>query len=771
MKFAITPVFIILSVISFAEIYAQGSGTQKPAGYFERIVLHTDRDIYITGEKVWFKASCNSLTGHNDSLLSRILYVEIYDQQHNPVAMSKFRIQNQFATGSLIIPPDVHTGYYYIRAYTQFLRNFPAWVYPAKLLTLINPENLSAEQSDADPNQVMIAPEGGKLLAGVTSKIALGISPRLAENTHSAQIKDNQGNEITGVKFLPSGLALVKFTPQSGTNYTLFLTSKDGQIMQMPFPVVNRQGLVMAASCDKYSLNIALHRPSVQMPDDDSDEYSIEIRSEYFSFLMSKVVIPGNAIDISLDQVPHGIVFLVLKDHSNKIITVQAVYIPQRKPVDIAVETAKESYKPREYINIKTDLPTSIMAGMALLTVEPEPSHARSAWLPLHAAGNPGLMQNILSHADLTDTIVELQIIALLQLGYPAFNSGEFKAAIEQKPGLEWLPEMRDAGISGLVLDKKTRRPLPDVMVYAAAINGNQQVHIYKTKADGKFYFTLNHLAHMRHLYVCPKPVDTLDMEVMINSDFNNDYPPVQSHSFYIDSTMHKLIDQLYRNHQVEKTYQRFAEKTTEKPDFLPLPDRIPTHSVTLADYIEMPVMQEVFSEIVPFTTVHQKDKRYMLSLYDDETFTTLTDPLVLLDGIPMFDINQLMTVSPDQVVKISIINKQVYVGEHALGGIIDIKTTTRNFAGITFPETSEFIEYQAVSPTTIPVFPDHKTAGIADRNPDFRNLLYWDPFIMSEKSNTGFYAPDNCGLYKIVISASDGKTRYYGHSLFSISR
>lgn len=184
-----------------------------------------------------------------------------------------------------------------------------------------------------------------------------------------------------------------------------------------------------------------------------------------------------------------------------------------------------------------------------------------------------------------------------------------------------------------------------------------------------------------------------------------------------------------------------------------------------------MPVMQEVFSEIVPFTTVHQKDKQFALNLYNDETYTTLTEPLVLLDGIPIFDLNKIMAISPEQVEKISIINKQVYLGEHTLSGIIDIKTKTKNFAGISFPETAEFIEYQAISPTTIPIFPDHKTTDATDRNPDFRNLLYWDPFVTSEKSNTGFYAPDNCGLYKITINASDGKTRYYGSSLFRINR
>ncbi|MBN2813606.1 MAG: hypothetical protein JXQ80_05975 [Bacteroidales bacterium] len=771
MKFALLPIYLLLLVFNFTGINALESGILKPGGYSEQIVLHTDRDIYITGEKVWFKASCNSLSDDNDSLLSRILYVEIYDQHNNPVARSKFGIQKNTATGSLTIPPDVHTGYYYIRAYTQFLRNYPVWIYPAKLLTLINPGNLSTEQSDANPNQVMIVPEGGKLFTGVTSRIALGISAQLAENIQSAQIKDDQGSEIADVRFLPNGLALVMFTPQGGKNYTLFLTGKGGQVLQKPFPAIYQQGILMTASCNKYSLNIALHHPAGEIPADVSDEYLVEMRSTQFGLLMSRAAAPGKAIDISLDQVPHGFVYLILKDNTNKIVSIQAVYVPEKKHIEIDVETPKSAYKPREYISLTINQPNGIIAGTGLLTVVPEHSQARPVWLPIHAAGNPGLMQNMLNHADLTDTITALQIMALLQLGYPAFNSAEFKAALDQKSALEWLPEMRDAGISGQVVEKKTRRPLPDVLVYAAAINGNQQVHIYKTKADGKFYFTLNHLAHMHHVYVCPKPVDTLDMELMINSDFTNAYPSVPFYSLYVDSTMKRLIDQLYRNNQVGKTFPRFAEKTIEKPNFLPLPDRIPAHSVTLSDYIEMPVMQEVFSEIVPFTTVHQKDKQFVLNLYDDETYTTLTDPLVLLDGIPVFDLNQIMTISPDQVEKISIINKQVYLGEHTLAGIIDIKTKTNNFAGMSFPETSEFIEYQAISPTTIPVFPEHKTSGVADRNPDFRNLLYWDPFVTSEKSNTGFYAPDNCGLYKITINASDGKTRYYGNRLLRISR
>jgi hypothetical protein len=109
----------------------------------ERVVLTTDRTIYFSGEQIWLKADC-WLTANNDSL-SRVMYVELLDRKSKPVVQKKLQIIHNRSLGLIEIPADVLSGNYYIRAYTQYMRNFERELLYTTELTIINPELPSKE--------------------------------------------------------------------------------------------------------------------------------------------------------------------------------------------------------------------------------------------------------------------------------------------------------------------------------------------------------------------------------------------------------------------------------------------------------------------------------------------------------------------------------------------------------------------------------------------------------------------------------------------------
>ena len=250
-------------------------------------------------------------------------------------------------------------------------------------------------------------------------------------------------------------------------------------------------------------------------------------------------------------------------------------------------------------------------------------------------------------------------------------------------------------------------------MVYASVIGGSNQVHMVKTTGDGKFFFSLNHLSGLQNIYICPRPVEGVPMELVINSDFSNAYPQSAGMiPFDPDSTELNMLDRLYRNAQLNQLFLKYT--TTDHKDtlFYPLPETSPEFSVTLKDYIEMPVMSEVFSELIPFISVRKKGDQFALNVFDEKTLNTYDDPLVLLDGIPVFDLNQIMGISPELVNKIDVVNRMVFLGDQTIFGIVRLNTSTKNFAGMSFPEYSSFIEFQSLTPASYPVFPDHKMPG-----------------------------------------------------------
>ena len=48
---------VLMSLISISAV-SQNYDINLPNEPIEQITVHTDRDLYLTGEKIWFKANC-----------------------------------------------------------------------------------------------------------------------------------------------------------------------------------------------------------------------------------------------------------------------------------------------------------------------------------------------------------------------------------------------------------------------------------------------------------------------------------------------------------------------------------------------------------------------------------------------------------------------------------------------------------------------------------------------------------------------------------------
>jgi hypothetical protein len=109
---------------------------------------------------------------------------------------------------------------------------------------------------------------------------------------------------------------------------------------------------------------------------------------------------------------------------------------------------------------------------------------------------------------------------------------------------------------------------------------------------------------------------------------------------------------------------------------------------------------------------------------------STTYEPLVLIDGIPFPDIEQLETMSVSQIDRIEVINRiEPIFGARGSNGIIAIytKSLAKN-ASISF-DTSSYPNFQQVS---IPAF---SIPNIFIQNPTHQSTIYWDPSIFTEET------------------------------------
>jgi hypothetical protein len=171
----------------------------------EKIVLFSDRALYITGERVYFSAFLvdGSESGtHGDSgelspAGSRVLYAEIISPEGKAIVQGKFPLNSDHFEGHLLIPSETITGVYYLRAYTRIMRNTGPESYAYLGMRIVNPFKAevmrgndtvispAAKDHDILPMAVSISPDKAVYKTGDNVTVSINITdstflPRMA---------------------------------------------------------------------------------------------------------------------------------------------------------------------------------------------------------------------------------------------------------------------------------------------------------------------------------------------------------------------------------------------------------------------------------------------------------------------------------------------------------------------------------------------------------------------------------------------------------------
>ena len=93
----------------------------------EKTYISTDREIYVSGDKIWCSAFCvDAANGLRPSSLSAIAYVEIVSE-NGTLESGKIALSEGRGAGPIEIPATAPTGNYRIVAYTAYTKNTPGF--------------------------------------------------------------------------------------------------------------------------------------------------------------------------------------------------------------------------------------------------------------------------------------------------------------------------------------------------------------------------------------------------------------------------------------------------------------------------------------------------------------------------------------------------------------------------------------------------------------------------------------------------------------------
>ncbi len=99
---------------------------EKELSHFpqEKMSIHTDRSVYLSGERVWFRVHVVDALTMVQANASRYVYVELTAPTGSLIKRIKIRPDDKGSFGGYLdIDEEQPEGYYTIRAYTQFMRN------------------------------------------------------------------------------------------------------------------------------------------------------------------------------------------------------------------------------------------------------------------------------------------------------------------------------------------------------------------------------------------------------------------------------------------------------------------------------------------------------------------------------------------------------------------------------------------------------------------------------------------------------------------------
>jgi len=326
----------------------------------------------------------------------------------------------------------------------------------------------------------------------------------------------------------------------------------------------------------------------------------------------------------------------------------------------------------------------------------------------------------------------------------------------------EILPETQGLSLTGQAVSLSDRTPAPYATIYVSVLGGDQDFFCNYSDSAGRFYFSFPGYAGERDLFVSTYHEKIDDLELLIDRDFSQDALQLPSYPVLLNDSLTELITEMSVNTQISQQYYPTKVVTREVPaseEFLFYGQ--PTSSITFDDFIKLPTLEEYFVEVVPQVAVRRTAGVRRLVLLGEHPDLTIYPPLLMIDGVAIFDIEAVLAISPRLIDRVEIVNAPYIRGNVSFGGIISLISKNNDLAYIDLPSSGLLVNYRMLD---LPAS-DTIHNGIFDsRLPDVRNTLYWNPALELKPEmdqRISFLTADLKGEYEILIRGVDSTGKY----------
>ncbi len=724
---------IVFLLLAIATIPVDARAQQTFAPRLEQISLQTDRSLYLTGESIWF-SGFYQLLDVSDTRLSKVLYIELFNNQLEVVASQKLEISGQVVSGKIEIPDQLKTGYYLLRAYTRYQQNFPVWEMETHVISIINPNHPL-------PGYPMIDLDDQIELTNTTQGgLAFRMHEPLNKQTASILIYVNGVYTNSPISYYENGLGKIDFQPQEHDQIQLQVVIPQGDTIKSMVFDSHPGNLHVEIEADQNQLHVMLERSNLQNENLIIDVENITTaththRSTFMKEGTTRERFPFMETGIGLLQI-------TVSDLTNNMLA-HRYYFAARKGNNS--DTSETSLEAEAGATFRFNLPeTQDDNPLNLSFVLSGTTDFATEDLPNYLLNNPLYLNDFVSQKPFLSEKLVSQIDILL-----ALQKNQLTRQLTDTSHPFVVPEIFGINLEGRLQNTSTKKPLPDQLVYCTVLGADPQFHATRTSRDGTFVIPLNRLENRQSIFVGMASEIDGEANIVVHSGYCTTPPVWNSTAFLPDTSYRTLIKQMLLNQQVSEAFQ--VCRSDSLPLHIPWRPLFGTRATTikLADFVQLSSTQEVFNELVPYVKARKKDGHFKLVVLDEILNMEYDDPLLMVDQVPFNNIDEIMKLQPTEIEKIEVISRIYAHGNTLFNGIIVITTGAGNLAGMPLPAGNVFVEYDNFN--TPILFSTDELPQHEDK-PRFMNTVLWKNVIQPAERQINLTAPQAIANYNLIV-------------------
>jgi len=300
----------------------------------------------------------------------------------------------------------------------------------------------------------------------------------------------------------------------------------------------------------------------------------------------------------------------------------------------------------------------------------------------------------------------------------------------------EFLPEYEGHIISGKIIDNQSEQPINNDISVVSGVSfpGAGGIRFFsgqRIDTDNVRFFTSG-ISGTKEITTAVFLHDE-KYRIEVLSPFVTRYaqkqmPQLHIDSIYYEQTLDRSVAlQAFRYISDEQS----ATQNTSDPFF----NIKPSQSYLLDAYTRFPTMQEIFIEFIIGARFRRnsdgKQELSVLVFEGRDIYRYGTNPLVLLDGVPVIDHDVIFNYDPLTVERINIYYGSVVLNDTYFNGIVELTTYRRLYQGLILNKATHIYPYEGPQLPFRMETPDYsKEKNRESWLPDSRHTLLWNPDV-----------------------------------------